>query len=83
MPDFNLYQIIMDKDLIDKLTYIAAVGRIPAYIYSREKPGVKNIVRCTAVAVYVNDVQVLSSLRIGGYAWVPESGNLNFKKIAG
>ena len=31
----------------------------------------------------VNDVQVLSSLRIGGYAWVPESGNLNFKKIAG
>jgi len=33
--------------------------------------------------LYVNDVQVLSSLRIGGYAWVPESGNLNFKKIAG
>ena len=31
--------------------------------------------------LYVNDVQVLSSLRIGGYAWVPESGNLNFKKI--
>jgi hypothetical protein len=33
--------------------------------------------------LYVNDVQVLSSLRIGGYAWVPESGNLNFKKIGG
>ena len=33
--------------------------------------------------LYVNDVQVLSSLRIGGYAWVPEIGNLNFKKIAG
>ena len=33
--------------------------------------------------LYVNDVQVLSSLRIGGYAWVPESGNLNFKKITG
>jgi hypothetical protein len=33
--------------------------------------------------LYVNDVQVLSSLRIGGYAWVPENGNLNFKKIAG
>ncbi len=33
--------------------------------------------------LYVNDVQVLSSLRVGGYAWVPESGNLNFKKIAG
>jgi hypothetical protein len=33
--------------------------------------------------LYVNDVQVLSSLRIGGYSWVPESGNLNFKKIAG
>jgi len=33
--------------------------------------------------LYVNDVQVLSSLRIGGYAWVPESGNLNFKKIVG
>ena len=33
--------------------------------------------------LYVNNVQVLSSLRIGGYAWVPESGNLNFKKIAG
>ena len=33
--------------------------------------------------LYVIDVQVLSSLRIGGYAWVPENGNLNFKKIAG
>ena len=33
--------------------------------------------------LYVNDVQVLSSLRIGAYAWIPESGNLNFKKIAG
>ena len=33
--------------------------------------------------LYVNDVQVLSSLRIGSFAWVPESGNLNFKKIAG
>ena len=33
--------------------------------------------------LYVNNVQVLSSLRIGGYAWVPESGNLNFKKITG
>jgi len=33
--------------------------------------------------LYVNDVQVLSSLRTGSFAWVPESGNLNFKKIAG
>ncbi|MPM21299.1 hypothetical protein SDC9_67743 [bioreactor metagenome] len=33
--------------------------------------------------LYVNDVQVLTSLRIGGFAWVPESGNLNFKKITG
>ncbi|MEN6637556.1 MAG: hypothetical protein ABFC56_17035 [Clostridiaceae bacterium] len=33
--------------------------------------------------LYVNDVQVLSSLRIGSFAWVPESGNLNFKKITG
>ncbi|MEA5048778.1 MAG: hypothetical protein VB034_09245 [Eubacteriales bacterium] len=33
--------------------------------------------------LYVNDVQVLSSLRIGSFTWVPESGNLNFKKIAG
>jgi len=33
--------------------------------------------------LYVNDVQVLSSLRIGSFALVPESGNLNFKKIAG
>ena len=37
----------------------------------------------SAGKLYVNDVQVLSSLRIGGYAWVPESGNLNFKKIGG
>jgi len=37
----------------------------------------------SAGKLFVNDVQVLSSLRIGGYAWVPESGNLNFKKIAG
>jgi hypothetical protein len=35
----------------------------------------------SAGKLFVNDVQVLSSLRIGGYAWVPESGNLNFKKI--
>jgi len=33
--------------------------------------------------LYVNDVQVLTSLRIGSFAWVPESGNLNFKKITG
>ena len=33
--------------------------------------------------LYVNDVQVLSSLRIGSFTWVPESGNLNFKKFAG
>ena len=33
--------------------------------------------------LYVNDVQVLSSLRIGSFSWVPESGNLNFKKITG
>ena len=33
--------------------------------------------------LYVNDVQVLSSLRIGNFAWAPENGNLNFKKIAG
>ena len=33
--------------------------------------------------LYVNDVQVLSSLRIGSFTLVPESGNLNFKKIAG
>ncbi|MEN6635807.1 MAG: hypothetical protein ABFC56_08155 [Clostridiaceae bacterium] len=37
----------------------------------------------SAGKLFVNDVQVLSSLRIGGYACVPESGNLNFKKIAG
>ena len=37
----------------------------------------------SAGKLFVNDVQVLSSLRIGGYTWVPESGNLNFKKIAG
>lgn len=29
--------------------------------------------------LYVNDVQVLTSLRIGPFAWVPESNNLNFK----
>lgn len=33
--------------------------------------------------LYVNDVQVLSSLRIGSFTWAPESGNLNFKRIAG
>ena len=33
--------------------------------------------------LYVNDVQIITSLRIGNFAWVPESGNLNFKKIAG
>ena len=33
--------------------------------------------------LYVNDIQVLTSLRIGSFTWVPESGNLNFKKIAG
>lgn len=29
--------------------------------------------------LYVNDVQVLTSMRIGPFAWVPESDNLNFK----
>ena len=33
--------------------------------------------------LYVNDVQVLTSLRIGSFVWVPESGNLNFKKVTG
>ena len=33
--------------------------------------------------LYVNDVQIITSLRIGSFAWVPENGNLNFKKIAG
>ena len=33
--------------------------------------------------LFVNDVQVINSLRIGTFAWVPENGNLNFKKIAG
>lgn len=33
----------------------------------------------SAGKLYVNDVQVLTSLRIGPFAWVPESGNLNFK----
>ena len=37
----------------------------------------------SAGKLFVNDVQVLTSLRIGSFAWVPESGNLNFKKIAG
>jgi hypothetical protein len=37
----------------------------------------------SAGKLFVNDVQVLSSLRIGDFAWVPENGNLNFKKIAG
>jgi len=37
----------------------------------------------SAGKLFVNDVQVLSSLRIGSFIWVPESGNLNFKKIAG
>jgi len=37
----------------------------------------------SAGKLFVNDVQVLSSLRIGSFTWVPESGNLNFKKIAG
>jgi hypothetical protein len=37
----------------------------------------------SAGKLYVNDVQVLSSLRIGSFAWLPESGNLNFKKITG
>jgi hypothetical protein len=37
----------------------------------------------SAGKLFVNDVQVLSSLRIGSFAWVPESGNLNFKKITG
>ena len=37
----------------------------------------------SAGKLFVNDVQVLSSLRIGNFTWVPESGNLNFKKIAG
>ncbi len=32
--------------------------------------------------LFVNDVQVINSLRIGNFAWVPENGNLNFKKIA-
>ena len=33
----------------------------------------------SAGKLYVNDVQVLTSLRIGPFAWVPESDNLNFK----
>ncbi|MDZ4063684.1 MAG: hypothetical protein U1E22_03355, partial [Coriobacteriia bacterium] len=37
----------------------------------------------SAGKLFVNDVQVLTSLRIGSFAWVPESGNLNFKKITG
>ena len=37
----------------------------------------------SAGKLFVNDVQVLSSLRIDSFAWVPESGNLNFKKITG
>ncbi len=33
----------------------------------------------SAGKLYVNNVQVLTSLRIGPFAWVPESDNLNFK----
>lgn len=33
----------------------------------------------SAGKLYVNDVQVLTSMRIGPFAWVPESDNLNFK----
>lgn len=37
----------------------------------------------SAGKLFVNDVQILTSQRIGNFAWLPESGNLNFKKIAG
>jgi len=33
----------------------------------------------SAGKLYVNDVEILTSLRIGPFAWVPESDNLNFK----
>lgn len=33
----------------------------------------------SAGKLYVNDVQILTSMRIGPFAWVPESDNLNFK----
>lgn len=37
----------------------------------------------SAGKLYVNDVQVITSLRIGSFAWVPENNNLNFKLIGG
>ena len=33
----------------------------------------------SAGKLYVNDVQILTSMRIGPFAWVPEANNLNFK----
>ena len=33
----------------------------------------------SAGKLYVNNVEVLTSMRIGPFAWVPESDNLNFK----
>ena len=33
----------------------------------------------SAGKLYVNDVEILTSMRIGPFAWVPESDNLNFK----
>ena len=33
----------------------------------------------SAGKLYVNNVEILTSMRIGPFAWVPESSNLNFK----
>lgn len=33
----------------------------------------------SAGKLFVNDVEILTSMRIGPFAWVPESDNLNFK----
>ena len=33
----------------------------------------------SAGKLYVNNVEILTSMRIGPFAWVPESDNLNFK----
>lgn len=56
------------------------------YFFSGGEDGVTTdnaIAYFSAGKLYVNDVQILNSLRIGAFAWVPESNNLNFKLIGG
>ena len=35
----------------------------------------------SAGKLYVNTVQILTGMRIGPFAWMPESDNLNFKLL--